>query len=203
MGHDDVEEMPQKWRRRKEELLSAAEESLKLYGLAKTTIDDIAKLAGVSKTSLYYYFENKEDLLRAVVAHKSTELLRKIQGAVASTRDPAEKLRSFVKARYRYLQELRTYLGFPQELATKVSPRIKAQRDGYFEKELEVLLDILREGKRRGIFAMGDEESLGRIVIAGLWGFDFMLLFYGQEVPVERDIDGFLDALLWGLVPRK
>ena len=48
-------------------ILSAAQKRFGLYGLEKTTMKEIASDLGVSKASLYYYFPDKESLLKAVV----------------------------------------------------------------------------------------------------------------------------------------
>src|SRR5512142_2099140 len=60
-----------RWERRKEarpaELLAAALELFVEKGYAGTRLEDVAHRAGVSKGTLYLYFENKEDLFKAVV----------------------------------------------------------------------------------------------------------------------------------------
>ncbi len=62
---------PPRWERRKEsrpaELMDAALELFVEKGFAATRLDDVAKRAGVSKGTLYLYFDSKEDLLKAVV----------------------------------------------------------------------------------------------------------------------------------------
>jgi AcrR family transcriptional regulator len=60
-----------RWERRKEarpaELLAAALDLFVEKGYAGTRLDDVAARAGVSKGTLYLYFQNKEELLKAVV----------------------------------------------------------------------------------------------------------------------------------------
>jgi AcrR family transcriptional regulator len=60
-----------RWERRKEarpaELVSAALDLFVEKGYAGTRLDDVAARAGVSKGTLYLYFENKEELFKAVV----------------------------------------------------------------------------------------------------------------------------------------
>jgi AcrR family transcriptional regulator len=60
-----------RWERRKEarpsELLEAALDLFVERGYAATRLEDVASRAGVSKGTLYLYFENKEDLFKAVV----------------------------------------------------------------------------------------------------------------------------------------
>lgn len=61
-----------RWRRRKEdrpaEILTAALKTFSFKGFAATKLDDVAKEAGVSKGTLYLYFESKEALFKAVVS---------------------------------------------------------------------------------------------------------------------------------------
>ncbi len=60
-----------RWRRRKEarpqELVAAALEIFAEKGFAGTRLSDVAKRAGVSKATVYLYFDSKEDLLHAAV----------------------------------------------------------------------------------------------------------------------------------------
>jgi len=60
-----------RWERRKDarptELIDAALELFAEKGYAATRLDDVAARAGVSKGTLYLYFESKEDLFKAVV----------------------------------------------------------------------------------------------------------------------------------------
>ncbi len=60
-----------RWTRRKEarpaELLSAALDQFVERGYAATRLDDVARLAGVSKGTLYLYYDSKEALFKAVI----------------------------------------------------------------------------------------------------------------------------------------
>lgn len=60
-----------RWERRKDarpiELAAAALELFVERGFAATRLDDVAKRAGVSKGTLYLYFDSKDDLFKAIV----------------------------------------------------------------------------------------------------------------------------------------
>ena len=60
-----------RWERRKDarpgELASAALELFVERGFAATRLDDVAKRAGVSKGTLYLYFDSKDELFKAVI----------------------------------------------------------------------------------------------------------------------------------------
>ena len=70
MSTCDIKAKP-RWERRKDarpqELLASALDIFVERGYAASRLDDVAARAGVSKGTLYLYFENKEELFKAVV----------------------------------------------------------------------------------------------------------------------------------------
>ncbi len=56
-------------RGRRDGILDAAGETFIRYGFRKTSMDDVARAAGLSRQSLYAHFPNKEALFRDVVQH--------------------------------------------------------------------------------------------------------------------------------------
>ncbi len=75
-----------RWERRKEarpaELVASALELFVEKGYAGTRLDDVAAHAGVSKGTLYLYFENKEDLFKAVVRDNVVARISETAGEV-------------------------------------------------------------------------------------------------------------------------
>ncbi len=60
--------MPQPPDLKRESILSAAQIQFSRYGFRRTSMEDIAKEAGVSRSSLYSYFQNKEEIFRSLAA---------------------------------------------------------------------------------------------------------------------------------------
>lgn len=71
---------------RAERILEAAATLIERWGYNKTTMDDIARQAGVAKGTLYLHWKAKEDLFRALYYHESVKLAVDIQQRIA--RDP-------------------------------------------------------------------------------------------------------------------
>jgi AcrR family transcriptional regulator len=64
-------------------LLAAAERCIERHGIRKTTMDDVAREAGISRPSVYRYFSDREELLLSVTAERSRALVRKTQRFLA------------------------------------------------------------------------------------------------------------------------
>ena len=94
--------MPAKrWKRRAEdrpgEICAAALEVFAEKGFAAAKLDEIAKRAGVSKGTLYLYFEDKEQLFRAVVRDTIAPNVEMLRASLIQTGLPfAELIRLFV-----------------------------------------------------------------------------------------------------------
>jgi TetR/AcrR family transcriptional regulator len=82
----------------REAILAASAELFSAQGYAGTTIKEIAGKAGVNSALLYYYFEDKEGLYRAVLAHLMGSVSQAIGGSMAEAPSPEEGVRRFVLA---------------------------------------------------------------------------------------------------------
>src|SRR5919106_5813531 len=67
-----------KGRATRERIVSAASKLIRARGIAETSLDDVIEHAGASKSQLYHYFEDRGDLLRAVVALNTESILSAI-----------------------------------------------------------------------------------------------------------------------------
>jgi AcrR family transcriptional regulator len=93
-------------RSRREELVGAALEALRGAG-PEFSVDDVARAAGVSKTVIYRYFGDKDELVDAVLERISTEvLLPRLLGELALERgDDRARLHAVIAAFVRLIEE--------------------------------------------------------------------------------------------------
>jgi AcrR family transcriptional regulator len=62
-------------------VLDAAFEAVATFGLSRLTMDDVARLAGVSRQTVYRYFDSKDALILALVAREEEALLEGVRAA--------------------------------------------------------------------------------------------------------------------------
>ena len=82
--------------RRRQGILDAAERVFGAHGYAATTIDVVAEEAGVSKGSIYNYFQSKEDLFVQVFSRVADAGHGEVGRLVESDLSPPEKLDALV-----------------------------------------------------------------------------------------------------------
>ena len=76
---------------KKLQVLKAASDCFGCYGQEKNTLDNIGKLVGLNKASLYYYFKNKESIFCDVIFRQVDIYLEQLQKKV-KTAKPAKKI---------------------------------------------------------------------------------------------------------------
>ena len=156
------------------EILKAAQERFGHFGLEKTTMNEIAADINMSKGTLYYYFPDKEQLYKAVIEKEHTEFIQKINERIRELRDPSEMLKEYVKIN---LQFFRTFLNLSRtrlnEL-TGLNPFMKGIMSEARSKEISILTDIFKKGKKNGIFKIESPEEIANLfmdIIRGLRKF--------------------------------
>ncbi len=77
---------------RRREILEAARACFLQFGYAKTSLDDIAKRAGISRPLIYRKFKNKEDVFSAVYEDLMEGLYPGVEAVLAGRGSPREKL---------------------------------------------------------------------------------------------------------------
>jgi AcrR family transcriptional regulator len=68
-------------------ILDAAFEAVSTFGLSRLTVDDVARLAGLARQSVYRYFGSKEELIVALVVREEEAFLDGVRKAQARHAD--------------------------------------------------------------------------------------------------------------------
>ena len=74
----------QSYEARGERILEAAAELIVRWGYKKTTVDDIARQAGVAKGTIYLHWKTREELFKAVLIHEELKLAEDMKQRIAS-----------------------------------------------------------------------------------------------------------------------
>ena len=89
---------------REQQLLDLAEELFLTSGYERTTIEDIARAAGVTRPVVYEHYGSKEGIYLACVRRARNQFNVDVMREVGGTDDPLEQLRRGADAYYRVLE---------------------------------------------------------------------------------------------------
>jgi TetR/AcrR family transcriptional regulator len=96
--------------KRRNDILNAAEKLFFANGYDNVSLENIAKDVDLGRSTLYLYFENKEELFFAIVLRGTHILNAMIQGEMEKGKNGLEKLAAFRKAYYKFSEEYPDYL---------------------------------------------------------------------------------------------
>ena len=164
-----------RWQRRKdsrsEEILDAALQLFSEKGFSATRIIDVAELAGISKGSLYNYYENKEAIFKAVVQQRISPQLDQVDTLISDFQDSHAELLKLLINRWWV-----TVICSP----LSAIPKIIVSESGnfpdlahYFTKNVvirfrDLLSNVIKEGIDCGEFNDLDPQTTSRLIIAPL-----------------------------------
>jgi AcrR family transcriptional regulator len=205
------EKKPQpRWARRKdarpEEIIAAALELFVERGFAATRLDDVAARAGVSKGTLYLYFENKEDLFKAVVRGNVLPVLQHGEKLVeAFSGSSADLVRKLVRGWWELTGSTKI-AGIPKLVIAEAGnfPDLaKFYYDEVIQRALSMFRTVLQRGADAGEFREVDIEhvvhvALAPLVMLAVWGHSFACCEHEKLQPA-RYIEAYLDMLLHSL----
>jgi len=81
-------------------ILDAAYQRFSHYGYRRTSIEDVARAAGISRQSVYAHFKSKEDLFRAVSQRVHDEAFTAAETALAGDGPLKERLAAMLQAKF-------------------------------------------------------------------------------------------------------
>jgi AcrR family transcriptional regulator len=172
------------------------------YGFKKTTMDEIAKALKMGKSSVYYYFESKEDIFEAVVLWEANILRNELTKAIKSVESPIDKMKNYVFVRMKSLEKLANYYNAIFDKNLDHFDFIEHLREKYDREELAILRLILYDGTRKKIFYIDNSEYTALAIQTTLKGLEVPLFWKKKEVNIENRLNAILDVLFYGIVKQ-
>lgn len=186
-----------------EQILDAAQTVFNKYGVQKTTIEDIARSAGKAKSSLYYYFRNKDEIFQKVILRESELFFKQVEESLKKEKSLKNKLMIFIKLR---LQAVMDFTNQNEALKSDIAIQkfmfIEDFRKEQDSKEIDLLIRLLNDAVADGEIAPRSDEDLefiGHALLTAIKGFDMPFLLESKCATVRSRIDLFTDIFLNGI----
>lgn len=201
VGDDEVAERPltAKGRQTRQRIVDAASDLMVEQGVAAVSLDDVGRATSTSKSQLYHYFANKDELVEAVVRCVRDRILD-FQSGLLVDATSVEDLRRWADAVVDYQGSTGTWGGCP--LGTLASELMAEGGDG--RRDLSEAFDawqllmestLLRLQSTGRLAADADPAALAMATLASLQG-GLLLAKVAQEArPLEVALDAALERL--------
>lgn len=203
----------QRWKRRKHarpaEILDAALTVFAASGYAAARMEDIAQAAGVTKGTIYLYFENKEAVFKSLVRESIGSTIGTVADQLARYEGPARELLRFALTSVAELLVNSDRVVLPKIIIAESGnfPELaRFYRFEIIEKGMKAFGAVVEKGMARGEFRRAPVEHVIRlciapVLLAAIWHSVFAQ-FDAEPYDYRGLIETHLDVLLRGLAPE-
>ncbi|MEX2292929.1 MAG: TetR/AcrR family transcriptional regulator [Acidimicrobiales bacterium] len=190
---------------RREEILAAAKVAFAKNGFHATTIGDVAKAAGVSYGSIYWYFDSKDALFHALMDHQEAALRSHIDATVAELgrdSDGEAFFRSSVRATFEFFEADRDVVRLLFHDSLVLGDRFDRHLAGIYEGFIADIETTIEVAQRAGYVIEAPPRMIAFTVAALISQLALRRLATDDGLSAEVVADFVVTLLLDGLRPR-
>lgn len=185
----------------RERIFAAAAHLFAERGYGSVSMREIAESAGVSKPMLYYYFDSKAGLCRALLGNGLNREIEATRIIISRTAPVFEKLRDLVRARFENVWEnpdlVRLCVNFlhgPDETG------LVQDFHALMQYALRVLVELIAEGQARGELRADIDPTVAAHVLVGAMNVHIgHSIFFGGPALDEHLADTIVNIFVNGV----
>lgn len=187
----------------REAILDAAERALGRHGFRKLTVQDIADEGGLSKRTIYLYFESKSQAVLALLDRMVSRSLSDMEVVLAKDICGKDKLRELLIVRLTSrIERSVDYHHTLNESVRAVYPGKVEDFHNLASPDVQRVEKALQQGMKDGTLRPGKEREIATLLVRGTNGFLPSALSTADMADLQklrRDIDQFISILVDGL----
>ncbi|WP_263832960.1 TetR/AcrR family transcriptional regulator [Sulfurospirillum oryzae] len=163
---------------KEEKRCDIARASIELFcdkGIQQTSIDEIAKSAGVAKGTVYLYFKNKEEIIFTIwdiIAQNHRDTFQKRVKEEMSAKEKILDFYNFSECDKEENKEqiLKLYQHFVSSMLIDKTGLYTAYFESFFQEDYDFITNTLKEGMAKGEFYVDNIDILAYTIIMLLKG---------------------------------
>jgi AcrR family transcriptional regulator len=186
---------------RKSQILDAAMETFSELGFHKARMSDIAETSGLSKGSLYWYFDSKDSIILNLLEKFFEPELKDLRALLTDSRSAEDRLEIYVDrvsadmvTMLKWMPLVHDFiaLAFRKEQVRKAISR-------YYKMHLEILLSLIQQGLDAGEFQADNAMEASIAIGSILEGTVLLWVYDPSHIDIKYHIKSNINLLLQGL----
>ncbi len=172
---------------KQEQIISGALKRFCHYGIAKTTMNDIAEDLSMSKPSLYYYFPDKTAVIYAVVKKIIAEYMEEVKDVFDLKMNYADAMLSLIDHKYTFSKRyFMLHMGEAEYEPLKDDKLIALIQD-LREREISLIAQLLQQALDAGELNIEDPRAISELFCNASAGLRFLLQLHKVFIPDEDE----------------
>lgn len=185
MGNADVKRI---------KILEAATRRFAHFGMAKTTMSEIAKDLNFSKALLYYYFPDKNSLYSAVFVYVIDKMIEQIEEVILRGGDFEEIMMYSIDMRVKAINQYYNLFEYTMKMVKELPEELEQVFKETYLREVEIIEKILQIGVDSREIYVTDLNETARILLYSLFGMRMGILkdMKNMIFPTKEEFDHIL-----------
>lgn len=186
-------------------LMATAIDCFARYGYAGTSIDRIARAAGVTKGAIYYHFRDKEQLLFAAVKERVDAFEQHVVERVARVDDPVSALREIagICAQNAIHDNHRRFILTLMVEALDTNDTLSGEFREMLHRFRSYQRHLIRQGQERGVFRTDVDLGVAAVqFVSGILGAEIQYYEDPARIDLTKTLECHVEQFLaWLTVP--
>jgi len=186
---------------RKSQILDAAMETFTEKGFHKTRMSDIADTSGLSKGSLYWYFDSKDALISKLIDRVFEFEIKDLTALLSDDRSAEERIYIYTERGGQDIVKMLKWMPLIYDFLALAFRQytIKTAIQGYYKKNLGLLVTLIQQGIDAGEFIPGSALQAAYAIGAIIEGTIMLWLYDPDQIDIQAHIRSSTELLLRGL----
>jgi AcrR family transcriptional regulator len=191
--------------KKRSKIARAAIELFARKGFEQTTIQEIANAAKIGKGTVYHYFKDKDEILRAASEEIMSALETPVEDSMERIKNPSEMLSAMLYGLLDISDDAERLFTIYLELwllslRNRVYWKHMRPLQDMLVKWRATVAEIIREGKRKKLFRKDiDPEAAAISIVASLDGIGMHYLFDKKKFDMKKVAHEFAETIIKGL----
>ena len=192
---------------KKQQILKAASRLIAQFGYDKTTLDDIARLIKIKKTTLYYYFRNKDEIIQEVVRTETDKYLKSLKENLQAQKGTYAKIRTYIRTKLNCMRESINIYDLSKQRFLEISTKIHSMLGNVLQEEVHLLTNIINAGIRNKEIKSCNAQKIADAIVTISEAVKYKELYSSKILnlseinfdKIENDINYILGLVFDGL----
>ena len=190
---------------RKNQILDAAMETFSKVGFHKARMSDIAESSGLSKGSLYWYFENKNDLIVKLLARVFEPELKDLRNLLTDPGPIDDRLFSYAERGADDMIKMLKWMPLVYDFIALAfrQETIKVSIRKFYQQNMEILEALIQQGLDSGELKADNAKDAAIAIGAIMEGTVVLWIYAPEQIDIKKHVMTNMTILMNGLIPAK
>ena len=185
---------------KKNQILDAAKLLFNRQGYAKTSVDDISQAVGMRKSSLYYYFKNKEDIFMCSFRDDWESKFRLFETEANKENSPFKKILAYITQSLNYYEKVVIEHKIPVKALIETRNLYRSFVNKINRGGISFYVSAINEGINNGDFKDCEVEKVAEALFLIKFSIQYdQLSMFLHTYPTEEDWTHIREQILYAV----